>query len=509
MIALFLALFSAYLYLKKTASFRFFDEENNIVAGYFMTQGRALYKDIFMNHNPLPLVISQILQSIFRSDTLFELVKLHRVYMIVFGLAANTLLLIRFRTKALLFVGVYEFLRFYISGQMFLAEGMIAYMFAYYVFLLSEKYYQDKDSHVSTAELIISSVLFVFISLSREPYVPLVAILYALVLIKCKAKIHVIFAILLSGLSIFLFMLQYDLGEFYKQVFILNKQFAYEESKSQGGLQIFSGITQLYQYVFAAIDLNKPLYIVLGIINIAFIFLTTKIVLARKGVFHKIFICAVFVSLLFISGMRNFSAGVEWYGMYRSIPYIVIILAFVSSSISHKLNLVLLTIVLVLAFTHPRSHFIERRVNADEYYINYSTTTTDGVVLESLCKNIVGCTLHIDDIYVYPYIVSKIKPSSGYALYYPVQRAFLDFKSIRETDLLQNPPTLYYDGSCHISRIGLPYRIQNEYIWLIKDDGKKVEKSCIAFNRSIADKITNDKKEFIKKHFYKLPELVH
>ena len=130
-------LVSSYVYLRETSAFRFFDEENNIVAGYFLTTGKHLYSDIFMNHNPLPIFISASIQEALRITTLFELVKYHRMFMIGLALCANAILLIRFRHKAFLFIFVYEFLKFYLSGQMFLAEGMIAYPLAYMVLLLT------------------------------------------------------------------------------------------------------------------------------------------------------------------------------------------------------------------------------------------------------------------------------------------------------------------------------------------------------------------------------------
>lgn len=501
-----LVTFSAYLYLKKTASFRFFDEENNIVAGYLMTQGRHLYNDIFMNHNPGAPVMSYVLQSFFQTTTLFDLVKLHRTFMIMLGILANILLLIRFRTKALLFVGVYEYLRFYVSGQMFLSESMVAYIFAYYVLLLSEKYLDQKKKITSSVELITASLFFVFVCISREPYVPTVLIFYVLVLFKfAKPKLSLAF-FALSIVTIAIFMLQYNITKFYEQVVMLNRLFSIEESKAGGGTQLFSGIFQIVGYPLAAISFDKPLYIILGLASMLFLFFTFRTVKNLKSTFERSIALITIVLLLLFAGLRNFPVGVEWFGMYRSIPYIVIILSFVSSRIYRGHIAPFLIFIIILAFIHPRSHFTEKRINADEYYINYSTSTTDGAVLESLCKKVRNCTLHIDDIHVYPYFVSKIKPSSEYAFYYPVQRIFLDYKRLREADLCKNPPTLYYDSSCTVDRIGLPKKIQDKYVWLIKDDGKKISQSCIAINRKALDTITPEQKEFIGKHFYKLPE---
>ncbi len=496
----FIAIFSSYLYLKKTASFRFLDEENNIVPGYLMTQGLSLYKEIFMNHNPLPLVISQILQSIFTSNTLFDLVKLHRVFMILFGLVANILLLVRFRSKALLFVGIYEYLRFYISGQMFLAEGMIAYMFAYYVLLLVETCISNKRK-MSSIDTAIASILFVFIVLSREPYVPVACVLYLLTLLNAKNTKVAVLSIISSALAILTFMIQFDLGEFYKQVVLLNQSYALLGSKDQGGLQIFSGIRNLYEYIWDASKLDKPLYIILGTINITlFILLFQK---ARKiGWRSSVPTITVVIIILFLAGVRNFASGVEWFGMYRSIPYIAILISLVAALATRKTVLLILIFVTLVSVLHPRSHFLEKRDNANEYYINYSPSYTVGNVIAIICKN-VACNMHIDGLDINPYFVSKVRPSYKYAIYYPINDMYLDYKSIRQESLIRNSPSVYYDSSCEVSPSKLPSAIINDYIWLYKNDKKKLTKSCIAINKmTLLPNINIDQLEEIKKHFY-------
>lgn len=506
-LAIAIVLFSALLYLRKTASFRFFDEENNIVAGYLMTQGRALYRDIFMNHNPLPLVISQLLQQAIPSGTLFDLVKLHRVFMVVFALIANSLLLIRFRSKALLFVGAYEYMRFYISGQMFLAEGMMAYMFAYYIFLLIEAYY-DKKQAISIRDTVIASFLFAFIVLSREPYVPLVVVLYALVLIRSASSKWAWGCATASFAAVGLFMLQYDLGEFYKQVVTLNASFSFDESKAQNGTQLFSGLTQLYQYFIEAIKFDKPLYIILGMVNMLFaIGLGTIVRSEWRNKVHTSLLLSIVILLAFLAGMRNFGAGVEWFGMYRSIPYIALLVSFVSYTANIKIQTVILFTVILIACVHPRSHFLEERNNAEEYYINYSQSYTVGEIFKTLCKNYSRCTLHIEDIDVYPYMVSNIEPNYMYAFHYPVQMKYLDFAAIRDQHISSHPPTIYYDSSCKIANHSLPQSVSEQYIWLIKDDKSSADKrSCIAIRaRELLPSLDSSQKEDLKKHFYSLP----
>lgn len=493
-------LVSSYVYLRETSAFRFFDEENNIVAGYFLTTGKHLYSDIFMNHNPLPIFISAGIQETLRITTLFELVKYHRMFMIGFALCANSILLIRFRHKAFLFIFVYEFLKFYLSGQMFLAEGMIAYPLAYMVLLLTTTGLVHKK--ISNLDLTISSCCFIFIALSREPYVPVTLVIFGLILFFTHSRKMALYAGIISLVLIGMFMLQFDLSEYYKQVVLLNRALAKGDLKDQGNLQMYSGLLQLFQYVIVGMKLDKPVYIVLSAVSAAFLYLVGRKTHSLKGVGQWLFLVIVF-GILFLAGIRNYSAGSEWYGMYRSIPYIAILLAFVSSIASARLIVTLLCFTLGVAIFHPRSHFREKRINADEYYIQYSRTNQTGQVINLLCSKYPhSCTLHIDDIDVYPYWITKKPPSYQYIFYYPVNKAYLDYKQIHLKALLDSPPIIYYDGSCMVDPTHLPKSLESQFVFLREfslDTGKE-KQACIAVNRKLLPYIDDDIKSAISKH---------
>lgn len=488
------------VYLRETSAFRFFDEENNIVAGYFMSTGKLLYRDIFMNHNPLPILLSAIIQRIFVIQTLFELVKYHRLFMICFALAANTILLVRFRQKAFVFIFVYEFIKFYLAGQMFLAEGMIAYAFAYLILTLTEARLQNKK--IGTFDLIFSTALFVFIVLSREPYVPVACVLFGLVLYFSHSRRLSMWCGIAATCIIVLFMVQFDMSEFYKQVILLNQSLAKGDLKDQNNAQLFSGLSQIYQYVLVGIQLDKPVYIILGAMSITLIFLTyriTRVFTARKRILFVLLV----LSVLFLAGIRNYKAGSEWYGMYRSIPYIAIVLSFISGVVSVRFATVAMIFVLGILLIHPRSHLREKRINADEYYIQYSRSNQSAQVINLLCsKYPLPCTLHIDDIDVYPYWITKKPPVYRYTFYYPVNKAYLDYKQIREQELVRNPPVIYYDGSCMVDPTYLPQSLIPSFIFLtqISTETKKEKQDCIAVHRKLLPYIDDDIRSAIASH---------
>ena len=480
-----MVLCTSYFYLRKTASFRFFDEENNIVAGYLMTTGRDLYTDIFMNHNPLPIVLSAVIQKLFVINTLFELVKYHRLFMIVFALVANILLFVRFRFKSLIFICVYEFIKFYLSGQMFLAEGMIGYMFAYLVLLIITSL--SLRLKIQKMDVLIASLCVSFIVLSREPYIPVAFALYMIVFYLSKSKKWFVVCAILSISIIIGVMIQFNLGEFYKQVVLLNREMAKDEFKVQNGMQIFSGLTQLYQYVFVGLKLDKPVYIVLGLVNIVLLYLSVKNI-RRVRLPYRMIVLVTALIILFLAGVRNYQAGAEWYGMYRSIPYIAIILASVSALALNRTTLFIIICTYLVAFIHPRSHILEQKTNTLEYYINYSQTNQFGSVINSLCSNYpYSCSLHVDDIFVYTYWLTKKPLTYKYAFYYGVNQAYLDYKEIRRKELIYDPPTIYLDANCNVAPVKLPVEIESDYRYLTEIDllTNKRRQSCIAVRKEL------------------------
>src|SRR5258706_10849313 len=111
------------LYYDRVGSFSFGDEYNNFIAGYFMIKGRALFSQIFFNHQVLMAYISFAIQKVFHPTTLYKLVLYHRLFVIFFSFVFDILLVMRFRLRALICILFYEIIKYYLFGNLFLAES--------------------------------------------------------------------------------------------------------------------------------------------------------------------------------------------------------------------------------------------------------------------------------------------------------------------------------------------------------------------------------------------------
>src|SRR3989344_3439524 len=142
-ILLFLLIISV-IYFQFSGSGRFTDEFNSFVRANFMIKGRQIYSEIFSHHQPIMVYISHVLQKILHPNSLFQLVVVHRLFVIVFALLASLILIARFRKPAVLFVFLFELSKYYLFGNLFLGETLIAYAFAYLVGLVLLKFNKEK-----------------------------------------------------------------------------------------------------------------------------------------------------------------------------------------------------------------------------------------------------------------------------------------------------------------------------------------------------------------------------
>jgi len=120
---LFLLIISV-VYYKLAVSYSFIDEFNNYLAGYFLLQEKVLYTQIFFQHNMLMAYISEIIQFLLHPDSLYKLVIYHRLFVLVFALIWDIFFVIRFRYIGLLFAILFEISKYFLFGNLFLAESL-------------------------------------------------------------------------------------------------------------------------------------------------------------------------------------------------------------------------------------------------------------------------------------------------------------------------------------------------------------------------------------------------
>ncbi len=113
--------FIGYFDYQRTVSFGCFDDCFNFVGAYFMLKGKILYSQAFYNHQPLAAYISYLIQFFSHPKTIYQLILDHRIFVFLFSVLFDLLLIKRFKQTGIFFVIFYELTKYYLFGKRFLA----------------------------------------------------------------------------------------------------------------------------------------------------------------------------------------------------------------------------------------------------------------------------------------------------------------------------------------------------------------------------------------------------
>ncbi len=121
----------------------------------------------------------------------------------------------------IVFTLLYEFSKFYVFGDRFLAEAFIVYPLVYMAGL---GFYTIAKKQIHDHDIILASIMIWFVVFMREPYIPVVLFLYGVVLFPViKKKIGIASVGLLLILMVLLFSL-FPVLDFVQNVLTVNIQ---------------------------------------------------------------------------------------------------------------------------------------------------------------------------------------------------------------------------------------------------------------------------------------------
>ncbi len=202
--------------LKRVGAFGCFDDCFNFGAGNFLLQGKQLYSQIFFNHQPFMAYISAAIQYLSHPQTLFELVKYHRIAVLLFADVSGMFLILRFGFPLFLTLCIFESTKFYIFGDRFLAEGIIVYPMLYLFFLVWNKL---TGKTVYVWEYIVAAICSWFIFWTREPFVPWsIAAVFILFVFSLKEKKLQRIILIASGVFVALHVLTLSVLNFHEYI---------------------------------------------------------------------------------------------------------------------------------------------------------------------------------------------------------------------------------------------------------------------------------------------------
>ncbi len=469
-LAVILLIFISFFYHNKMYSLHFVDEEDNFVLGYYLFFGEKIYSDLFSHHQPLGYIISAVIQLVTQPDTILELIKRHREFVIGWSLLWGGLLLWRFRQKVFIPLIIFEISKVYLLGNLFLSESLAVYPVLYLILLLLE----EKKEKVNNYELLLIGLLIGFAAFILAPLWPFLFVYLLFFIWLKKIRIKEFGFIILGGIPSLLICLPFvDIYYYFYNVFYINYVYyiplGHDEKQPMAFIKgLLSPVTTL---ILPIQNITDSIGFIMKIISLFFF---ASVVYLLK--LRKFRVLAIIIILLGLANIRYVVPGQDyyrgfhiliWYGIFIFVSFIFLTNAIskIKTTLSKRLLYIPFFIGISLIIYSSHSLFILDD-KAEQYHINYSRQQTFGTVI-NIMKNDEDTLFVIPDEWLL-YWEGKVKHANKMVNFYPWMSKTPDLNNIVVDDFNNNPPTFFY-CDCE-PKVVMSY--SGKYIPIIKDENR-------------------------------------
>jgi hypothetical protein len=450
--------------------------------------------------------LSFVVQKIALPQDLYQLVVSHRMFIGLFSVLMSSILIVRFRWVAVWFVLIFELTKYYLFGNLFLAESLVAYLLVYMVGIAWLKFHQKElPSKIDLITVAVSTWMVAFL---REPFIPLAGLMFLFIFFDknhLKTKVLCIAGMMLSALWMISTVIFED---YFFNMFILNFGGYIQEELGSKGVAGIGALKIIFYPIYIFIGgLSTDFRIILLLLSCVFV-ISIGFLLIRKKYSLVIAIFAV----LSLANIRFRDPGSEFYSGFHMLPwyalYIFITLFLVeylrkATKLKWYMYIVGVMVigVLLVAVKSPYSTIIRDVDRYEEFSTNYGRFYVNGEVINILSD--ADDKVFVDDWDTLVYWQTGLDSSYTYAMYFPVMNSVDKFSTEREKMFMKTPPEFYYtDCGQNKNRNPLPSQIQNQYINLYFDN----EETCLYVLKSKAVTITAQQWEKINEFGFYIPE---
>ncbi len=493
-----------YLHYVNALTFSFPDEYNSYVRAYFMDHGRTLYAGIFSHHNPLMVYFSYAIQHLISINSMYELVMVHRMAIAIFSIIMAVFLVLRFKWPAVGFVFLIEFVKYYMFGNLFLAESLVMYLLVYLFGLAWEKFHKRTLSNI---DLILGGLSFFLIVFLREPLIPPAVVLSVYVFFdKNRIKLKAAIAIFLIFLSILLFSTVNFLEYYYHLVTLNFGGYIQGELETKGALGW--GLLKIFLYPFYILVSGRPGDFRWILLLTDLLFISSLVVFIRQKQYLLV------IALVFVLGLANIrysEPGATFFNAFHMLPWfgmfvfsiILMIQKMKDLAIFPYMRVALITVCIVsilIALLPPYQVGSRPLSKHDEYSVNYSRFFIHGEVIKRLSN--AGDTLFVDYWDTLVSWEAGLDSPYTYAMFFPVMSSIEKYTDPLKEMFVTDSPDFYY-VDCNRKN---PY--MNE-AWLknysrLRYDGKM---TCLYIHNTKLPEITSDQWQSIAELGYTMDKV--
>lgn len=496
-------LFMVKKYFDQAVTFSFVDEYDNFIAAHFMMKGKKLFSEIFHNRQLGMVYLSYLIQFITHPQTLYQLVIIHRSFIIVFSFLFSLFLVWRFGLIAAGFVLLYEPIKYYFHGNLFLAESLIIYPLVYLFFLILI----SKQKETSLLENFFIGICLWFVFFMREPYVPLVFFLFISYCLKFRKSKYLIISLIVFLILTFFTLLTINLKDYFYQLVEINSLRIF--NKKEDGLTLIGFIKSFFYPIQILLGgYWNHFRIIIAILLTLLLFLIVSVKVFLKKNWQILFI---FISLG-LAALRTIEPGKIFYGAYRMTQWYGFIIASVliltKFLYDNKKNKVALTsiVILILVFFYSifsKESFVWKKIDKQQIFnINYNRYFVNGEVVKLLSDK--DDNLFVDGYESLIFWQAGIPSSYKYGLYYPVMKGILRFDQEKNKMLKTKMPTFYFIDCIYRNINPIPEEISANYKQFIYTVIN--EETCLYINKNKIKKLSEEKIKLIEKYNYRLEE---
>jgi len=370
----------------RSASFHFVDEEDHITFAYYINKGYKLHRDLQGNHQPLAYFGSAFLQKMTKPPNILMLVKRHRQAMFFYGLLWSFIFVIRFRFTGLIFAILFEFLKYWQFGNLFLQESLAAYPI-FYLFgnLMEMLLFKIKPKKLESIFLGFCTFIVIF---NLIPFWPWLTFLWLIFLVKNKKYfIYQFLTTLFLTIVLFLF---YSPIDWFRETIYNNIVYAIPALSEISGIQDW---LKLIFFPFLSFAVKDSLQADLIRLFIAGWLMGMVCLLKKKD--KKIIWFLFFYFLLFLANTSVLSPGAVFYGGFHLLPWLGLIwMLFIYSlrivSKDRKIKKIVFPLFFIwgafLLTNKSVPYFWKTDINR-EYHVNYSTFDDFNFAIKTIAES--------------------------------------------------------------------------------------------------------------------------
>ena len=394
----------------------FVDEDDNIVIGNYVREGKKLYTDVFSQHQPSMFILSSQIQKMTRTDNILMTIKRHREFMIAWSIIWFFILTLRFGWPILVPISMLELTKISLLGNLFLAEGLVVYPLLYLI-----SYLIGKKNTAYNLESIFVTIVFWFLWFSLTPLWPLLIICLLWLFVKSDHRLKFALITFLMGALCVLYLSQYaGIKEYVYDALYINYKYYIPLTAPVG---FFDSIIKAFLApIYALLAPGRSeLLLLIKVLSLGFILKILFLVLDKKY-----FKASLYFTVLGLSSLRYIEPGNTLYGAFHMLPWFVLLVLFNFSDFTHfrpifRLRQIVLggiyILIFVAAINISRINLWDNRDPSTDYYVHYSPSEDVWTAVKILSKN-GGQTIWVEPVMYWPYWRTGTTQYSSMVNYY-------------------------------------------------------------------------------------------